>query len=125
MLIQLEHKDDVCIIRLKGRFAAGADAAYLRGKAEEVKTLGAQKVLADFTEVPYLDSVGIGFLIGIYTNVLQSSAGRFAIIGPNERVRGVLQLTKLTGIFPAFEDEALALQTLHSDGPAAEKAGKA
>jgi anti-anti-sigma factor len=125
MLIELERKDDVCIIRLRGRFAAGADAAYLRGKAEEVKAVGAQKVLADFTNVPYLDSVGIGFLIGIYTNVLKSSAGRFGIIRPNERVRAVLQLTKLTGVFPAFDDETSALRTLQTGGTTAETAGKA
>jgi anti-anti-sigma factor len=125
MLIELERKDDVCIIRLRGRFAAGADSAYLRGKAEEVKAGGAQKVLADFTEVPYLDSVGIGFLIGIYTNVLKSSAGRFAIVRPNERVRAVLQLTKLTGVFPAFEDETLALRTLQAGVAPAEKATQA
>ena len=125
MLIELERKGDVCIIRLKGRFAAGADSVYLRGKAEEVKAGGSRKVLADFTEVPYLDSVGIGFLIGIYTNVLKSSAGRFAILRPNQRVQGVLQLTKLAGVFPAFEDEPSALSALQSGGPAAEKAVEA
>ncbi len=125
MVIDLEYKDDICVMRLKGRFGAGSDSQYLRKKADEVKAAAPKEVLADFTEVAYLDSIGIGFLIGIYTNLLKSSEGRFALLCPNDRVRAVLDLTKLTGVFPIFQDEPTALQALRAPGPTAEAAGKA
>src|SRR5579863_9911717 len=69
MVIELELKDDVCILRNKGRFATGTDAAYLRAKTDEIKKSGRRKVLADFHEVPYIDSTGIGFVVAVYTSV--------------------------------------------------------
>jgi anti-anti-sigma factor len=125
MLIQLERDNDVCILRLNGRFAPGVDAAYLRTKAEEIKSTGLRKMLVDFTAVPYLDSIGIGFLIGIYTSMLKSQEGSFAIIRANDRVKEVIGLTKLTGIFPAYKDEPAALKALRESAGAAETAGQA
>ena len=125
MLIQLERDNDICILRLNGRFAPGVDAAYLRTKAEEIKATGLRKMLVDFTAVPYLDSIGIGFLIGIYTSMLKSQEGSFAIIRANDRVKEVIGLTKLTGIFPSYKDEPAALKALRESAGAAETAGQA
>ena len=52
MVIESERKDDICILRLKGRFVTGGDTAYLRSKADELKTGGFLKVMMDFHEVP-------------------------------------------------------------------------
>lgn len=119
MLIELENKDDVCILRFRGRFATGVDAAYLRSKTTELKNCGCHKVLADFREVPYVDSTGIGFLVGVYTTVTGSHGGHFVIVGCNPRVREVLDLTRLSTIIPTAADEASGLAFLQKAGRAA------
>lgn len=123
MLIELEFKDDICILRPKGRFATGADADYLRAKVDEIKKSGRVKILADFRDVPYIDSTGIGFLVAIYTSVTNSLGGRFVLVGPNPRVREVLELMRLSTVFSTTADEASGMALLKSEGPAARSAG--
>jgi anti-anti-sigma factor len=122
MVIDFDYKDDVCILRPKGRFATGLDAAYLRSKTEEVRSCGCRKVLADFRDVPYIDSTGIGFLVGVYTTVTSSLGGRFVIVGPHHRVREVLDLTRLSTVIPIVTDEAEGLEFLKASLPAAQSA---
>ena len=116
MLVDFENQGDVCVLRLHGRFATGQDSAYLRGKTEEIKSSGCSKVLADFSQVDYIDSTGIGFLIGIYTSVKKSPMGQFALSNPNRRVREVLELTRLAQVIQIYPNEAAALAALESGG---------
>src|SRR2546426_12209214 len=104
MLVEFEFQDDICILRLEGRFVTGADVAYLRTKTAEIKSHGCRKILADFRKVPYIDSTGIAFVVGLYTNVTKNPDGRFAVAGPTRRVREVLELTRLTTVIPVFKD---------------------
>jgi anti-anti-sigma factor len=113
MLVEFENRGDICILRLHGRFATGQDSAYLRGKADEIKGGGYSKVLADFSHVDYIDSTGIGFLIGIYTSVIKNSTGRFVLASLNRRVREVLELTRLANVIPIYPDEDAAFVALN------------
>ena len=72
MLIEFDYKDDVCIIRPRGRFVTGSDAEYLRKKTDELKSCGRTKVMTDLHDVPYADSTGIAFIVGAYTSVTNS-----------------------------------------------------
>ena len=119
MLIEFDYRDDVCILRPRGRFVTGLDAAYLRSKTDEVRSSGCRKVLADFRDVPYVDSTGIGFLVGVYTTVT-NAGGRFVIVGPHPRVREVLDLTRLSTVMHIAADEAAGLAYLHAIEPAAQ-----
>ncbi len=122
MIIELELKDDVCILRNKGRFATGTDAVYLRAKTDEIKKSGRRKVLADFQEVPYIDSTGIGFVVAVYTSVTNMPGGRFVLVGPNHRVREVLDLMRLSTVIPIAADETSGLALLNAVTPAARSA---
>ena len=112
MLVELEFRGDVCVLRLHGRFATGQDSAYLRTKTEEIKKTGSSKVLADFTQVDYIDSTGMGFLIGIYTSIMKLPDGRFVLSNLNRRVREVLELTRLAHVMAIYPSEDAALQAL-------------
>ena len=116
MLVEFEQRGDICILRLHGRFATGQDSAYLRAKTEEIKNSGKSKVLADFSQVSYIDSTGIGFLIGIYTSVLKNAEGRFALANLNRRVRDVLELTRLANVMSIYPNEDEALAALNAAG---------
>ncbi len=124
MLVELEKRGDVCVLRLHGRFATGQDSAYLRSKSDEIRTAGYSKVIADFSQVSYIDSTGIGFLIGIYTSVLKNPNGRFALANLNRRVRDVLELTRLANVMPIYSTEEAAIEALGAgERSSAEKAG--
>jgi len=121
MLVELEKRGEICVLRLHGRFATGKDSGYLRSKTEEIKGSGCSKILADFNEVEYLDSTGIGFLIGIYTSVLRSAAGRFVLTGLNRRVREVLEITRLANVMPIYPTEEAAIEALRQTASASAK----
>jgi anti-anti-sigma factor len=112
MLVEFECPGDVCVLRLHGRFATGQDSTYLRGRTEDIKKSGASKVLADFSQVDYIDSTGIGFLIGIYTSVMKSADGRFVLCNLNRRVREVLELTRLANVMAIYANEEAAMRAL-------------
>ncbi len=112
MLVEFQSDGELCILRLSGRFATGLDAAYLGERAEEVKRSCCPRVLVDFRDVAYLDSTGIGFLIGLYTSVITRPGGAFGIFSPNAKVREVLDICRLDTIFPIYEDEAAARAAL-------------
>ena len=114
MLVDFEYRGDLCVLRLEGRFATGQDSLYLHTKAEELKTSGYVKVLVDFKGVDYVDSTGIGFLIGIYTSVKKSPLGQFALANVTRRVRDVLELTRLAQVIPIYPTEAAALEALNA-----------
>lgn len=116
MLVGFENHGDICVLRLEGRFATGQDALYLHDKAEELKNSGFTKVLVDFAGVDYVDSTGIGFVIGIYTSVKKSPQGEFALVNPNRRVREVLELTRLAQIIQTYPTEEAALRALSAGG---------
>lgn len=123
MLVEFEYRGDVCIVALHGRFATGRDSSYLRTKTEEIKNSGYGKVLADFSQVDYIDSTGIGFLIGIYTSIMKNPSGRFVLANLNRRVRDVLELTRLANVMPIYPTMESAFEALNEASPY--KAGQA
>jgi anti-anti-sigma factor len=124
MLIEIETQEEVCILRIKGRFATGADPDYLRSKTDEIKARDCRKLLVDVTEVSAIGSTVIGFVVGLYTSMTKKTDGRFILAGANSRVREVLDLTRLSTVIPLAPDTASALAELRGKGPAARTASK-
>ena len=123
MVVELEIADDICIVRLKGRFSTGLDKTYLRDKTEEIKASGRSRIMVDFSSVSYIDSTGLGFLIGIYTSIVRNHNGMFVLANTNPRVKEVLQLTRLISVFPLYPDETSALEALRQGRKAAAPQG--
>lgn len=106
---------DVCVMRLSGRFFTGSDLDYLREKTTELKASGCAKAVADFSDVPYVDSTGIGFIVSTYTT-LTHLGGKFALAHLTPRVREVLTLTRLIGVIPIYDDVASAVAAFRAAG---------
>ena len=114
MLIEIEHQDDVCILRLSGRFAAGTDLDYLHSKSDEIKSFNCPKVLADLHDVTSMGSNAIGFIVGIYSSVTKNPGGRFVIVGAVPRVRQVFDLTRLSEVIPSATDVPSGMAILYA-----------
>ena len=111
IMIDIEKKDDVCLLRFRGNFHTGEDPDYLRAKMEEIKSVNCPKVLADFEDVPLVGSTGISFLVELYRN----SGGRFVLVKTQRRVREVLDITRLSTVFPLAADVESGLAALNSE----------
>ncbi|HLW87466.1 MAG TPA: STAS domain-containing protein [Terriglobales bacterium] len=70
---------------------------------------GAESVIVDLSEVPYIDSSGLGSLVSAYIS-RQKNGRRVALSGVNERVFRLFEITKTESLFLMFEtlDDAVA-----------------
>jgi len=69
----------------------------------------AESVILDLSEVPYLDSSGLGSLVSAYVS-RQKAGRRVALSGVNERVFRLFEITRVESLFLIFPtiDDALA-----------------
>ena len=107
--IEIEQRDDVCLVRFKGHFRTGQDdPEYLSAKMDEIKTLNCNKVLADFRDVPSAGAECMSFIVGLY----RTSGGRLVLARTQPRVREVLDITRLSTVIPLVADIESGLASL-------------
>ena len=103
------------IFRLEGPFTArdmygSLSPAALRNTFESEDSAKHELHILDLTEVPYIDSAGLG-LISHYVRC-QSRGVRLVVAGAGSRVLQLLQMTHVDKFFPRFETVADAEQPL-------------
>jgi anti-anti-sigma factor len=93
------------IFRLSGPFTArdmygslSPDALRNTFEAEEGDTAHTLHIL-DLTEVPYVDSAGLGLMVSHYVRC-QGRGVRLVLAGVSPRVVQLLEMTKVEGFFP-------------------------
>ena len=70
-----------------------------------------RSILFSFAQVSFMDSSGIGVLIGRY-KLVQRLGGKIVVACPSDRVREIFRLSALDKLFPFFETEEAALADL-------------
>lgn len=68
-------------------------------------------LILDWSAVPYVDSAGIGALVGAYVNH-QKEGRSLALVGVTDRVRSALQVTRVEQFFKFYENQATAQDAL-------------
>jgi anti-sigma B factor antagonist len=68
-------------------------------------------LLLDFSSVPYVDSAGIGALVGAYVTH-QKDGRRLYLIGVNERVLNALKVTRVEHFFKFVDSIEAAEQAI-------------
>lgn len=71
----------------------------------------AATVILDLSEVPYIDSAGLGSLVSAYVS-RQKAGRRVALSGVNERILKLFKITRVEPlflIFPTLDDAMAAL----------------
>ena len=58
-------------------------------------------VVVDVEQVPYMDSAGLGATIGLFSSCQRTKRG-FGIIGIQDRIRTLFQVTGMDGILPTY-----------------------
>ena len=117
MRIEVRFNDDVAVMALSGKFLAGGDGPFLRQKVADLLEAGTRKLVIDFSDVPYIDSTGLGFLAGCRTTTQQAGAG-LVLSALNQHVRKVLDSVQLSQFFTIARDEVAAIAVLGKIAPA-------
>jgi anti-anti-sigma factor len=119
LVVRFSH--DVAIVALKGKFLAGGDGPYLRQKLKDLIDAGTKRLMLDFSDVPYIDSTGLGFLAGARVTA-ENAGARMVLASLNPHVKKILDEVKLAQFFVIAPDEESALAklreaTVPAEGP--------
>ncbi len=63
---------------------------------------GGAATVVDLSEVPYMDSAGLGAVLGVFASCQRAGRG-FAIAGVPERVRTLLRISHVDGLVAAYD----------------------
>jgi anti-sigma B factor antagonist len=105
--IETRQTDGVTIVSCQGRIVFGEEAAALRESLKRVLESTRQVVL-NLAGVTYLDSGGLGTLVGVYSSARATGAD-IKLTGLGQRLRDVLQITKLVTVFEVYDTEQQAI----------------
>jgi anti-sigma B factor antagonist len=84
----------------------GEEATYLRENLKRILT-SSRKVVLNLVGISYIDSGGLGTLVGVYSSA-RSSGADIKLTGLGQRLRDVLQITKLVTVFEVYDNEQQA-----------------
>jgi anti-sigma B factor antagonist len=102
-------RDNVAIVRLSGNITLGEASGQLRDVVKQTLAGGHKTVVLDLGGVAYIDSAGLGELVGAHATASTHGA-TVKLLNLQKKVQGLMQITKLTTVFETFEDEASAIQ---------------
>ena len=108
MQIDVQRQDAAAIVRLNGRLDL-LSAADVKGRLGQVVADGARRVVVDLGEVPFVDSSGLGALIG-GLKAARQAGGDLRLARPAQQAQTILELTTLNRVLRPYAtvEEALA-----------------
>ena len=112
MQIKFSKRGSTVIVSIIGELDHHS-AEYIRNKVDsEMLKSTTKNVVFDFSKVSFMDSSGIGTIIGRYKNI-QKLNGKTAIVNMNTQIKRIFEMSGLLRIIPAYESVDAALTELN------------
>jgi anti-sigma B factor antagonist len=105
---KVRHVGNVAIVDLNGKVTLGENTGILRDELRSLLSQGVKNIVLDMQNVSYVDSAGLGELVGAYTTAA-NQGGAVKLLHLQGKMRDLMQITKLHTIFSAFDDEKAAV----------------
>ena len=110
--IHTRHRGAVRVIELRGHLTLGDDDRRLMPEVSRWLDAGHREFLLNLEHLSYVDSMGIGEMVGVYTRV-RKLGGNVKLCHVSPRVQEILIATRLDDVLESLgsEDEAVARMT--------------
>jgi anti-sigma B factor antagonist len=108
--INIREAAGATILDMSGRVSIGDALVELRDSIREALAGDQKNILLNLAEVNYIDSSGLGQLIGSYATVA-SRGGQMKLLNLQKRVNDLMQVTKLLTVFETYTNEEAALRS--------------
>ena len=108
MNIKVRTQGDVSILDLEGNLVLGIAVSTFRDQLQDLVEAGQKKILINLIRVAFVDSSGIGSMVGAHTSI-ESAGGQCKYSGAQPRVLQALKMTHMEEIFDMHEKEDSAL----------------
>jgi len=106
--IEAERREQSAVVRIMGEVDLFS-APELRSTLDEVIGSGVRHIVVDLSTVDFLDSSGLGALVGALKHLRSLGHGTIVLAAPPPAVRKILELTGINQVFEILPtvDEAL------------------
>lgn len=108
MNYKINEKYNCVIIEFKGKIMGGPDAERFRDDLHQLIEEGKKEVVVDLGKVSFMNSSGLGLLIGGLTT-MKNAGGDLKICRADKKIESLLVVTQLISVFDHYRtlDEAV------------------
>jgi anti-sigma B factor antagonist len=102
MAMEIREKETdsgVTIIELEGILVTGLESQQVESTVEKLVRSGKKKILLDLTKVSYVDSAGIGILVGSLGRCKQGG-GEMRLTGVRDHILHIMKITRVDQVLP-------------------------
>ena len=110
MTISTRQVGGITILDIGGRIVLVEESTSLRDVIRDLLKNGHKQILFNLGDVAYIDTTGLGSLVGAFTTV-RKQGGDLKLLNLPEKFAGVMQITKLYKVFDIMNDEAAAVKS--------------
>lgn len=102
MIVEKRRIEGMTLLRLEGVIKLGESAEFLTQTLERSLAEETGHVLIDFSSINYIDSTGIGELVG-YLGRFREIGRKLILINPSDRIRKLLHVARLDELFSTYD----------------------
>ncbi|HHY41401.1 MAG TPA: anti-sigma F factor antagonist [Thermoanaerobacterales bacterium] len=109
VIIKLDH--DMIKVNLKGEIDHHASLILREEIDNYIEKHRVKKILFNFKDVSFMDSSGVGMIIGRYKK-LQNVGGKIGVVNLAPKIERIFQMSGLFSLISNFNDEKEAIDKL-------------
>jgi anti-sigma B factor antagonist len=113
MIFTTQHDKGIAVVLPGTDRLTAVNATAFKAEVSALVDAGSDRLIIDFEEVSFLDSSGLGALIGILKKV--GSRGEIAVCSLSDSVAQMFRLTRMDRVFTTYPNADVAVKTMGHD----------
>jgi anti-sigma B factor antagonist len=111
MIVEKRQLNGFTVLAVEGVIKLGESAQFFAQTLERALADDRGHVIIDFSRINFIDSTGIGELVG-YLGRFRNASRELILVNPSERIRKLLQVARLADLFTIYDsvDAAMAAE---------------
>ena len=114
MNYSINERYNCIVIEFSGNLMGGPDANKFNEDLHYLIDEDKKEVVADLSSVKFMNSSGLGILIGGLTT-MRNAGGDLRIAGADQRIESLLMVTKLITVFNSYRKVEEAVESFEED----------
>ena len=115
---KLKQVGETAVVSLCGKVTLGEASQSLRTTLEQLFHRGSLRVVLNLSEVPFIDSAGLGVL-ALNSATVKAQGGLLKLAEAQARVKEALELVRLTSVVSLYATEQEAIDSFTASDTAA------
>ncbi len=110
LTLATHDSNGITVVNATGRIVLGEETSTLRDSLKKLLAEGRKKIVLNLGQVDFIDSSGLGALVGLHTTA-HAQGAEIRLANVTKRFHELLQITKLLTVFDVYNSEQDAIQS--------------